>query len=296
MPLEILSPCKVNLILNILGRRPDGYHDLETIFCPVPVHDILTFDKQSGGVSLSCSDPALPSDSQNLVYRAAQAFLQASGVQCGIRICLKKNLPLAAGLGGGSANAAITLNALNGLFENALTPAQLRDLAAQLGSDVPFFLQGGPALGEGRGEKIQPLSPFPALQDFWILLLHPGFGVSTAWAYSNLGRFPAALNGTPGRAERLIQALRTGSCLEAKPHFYNSLEAPVFEKHPILGLYKEFLLAHGAAVALMSGSGSTTFALYQDKRQAEAALDRFKEKYGTVCWTALAPISISQAG
>jgi 4-diphosphocytidyl-2-C-methyl-D-erythritol kinase len=290
MPLEILSPCKVNFILNILGKRPDGYHDLETVFFPVPVHDVLTFEKQTDGIALACSDPALPVDSKNLVYRAAEVFFSAAGIRAGIRIYLKKNLPLAAGLGGGSANAAVALNALNTLFDNPLNSVQLHELAAQLGSDVPFFLQNQPALGVGRGELVQPFSPFPSLQEYWILLIHPGFGVSTVWAYKNLGLFPTALNGTRGRAELLVEALKTGSWESAKPHFYNSLEAPVFDKYPILALFKNFLLANGASVALMSGSGSTTFALFQAKNQAETALEKFKTKFGETCWTAIAPL------
>jgi 4-diphosphocytidyl-2-C-methyl-D-erythritol kinase len=292
MSLEILSPCKVNLILNILGKREDGYHELETVFFPVPIHDVLTFEKVSEGICLSCSDPSLPVDSKNLVHRAAEVFFAASGKRAGVRIYLKKNLPLAAGLGGGSANAAVTLSALNALYEIPLGLAQLHDLAAHLGSDVPFFLQNRPAFGGGRGEQLKPLDAFPAFKDAWMLLVHPGFGVSTAWAYRNLVHYPAALNGTRGRAELLIHALKTGSLSEAKPHFYNSLEAPVLEKHPILALYKEFFLAHGAAVALMSGSGSTTFGLFSDKKQAEMALDLFKAKFGDAGWTAIAPMEL----
>ena len=163
MPLEKNSPCKVNLLLNILGRRADGFHELETVMQPVDLCDRLTFERCGGAVELSCSDATLPVDSRNLVHRAATGFLQAAKISDGVRIHLEKKIPLAAGLGGGSGNAATTLLALNELFGQPLSAAKLNELAAALGSDVPFFLQGKPALATGRGEKIQPLDFFPAL-------------------------------------------------------------------------------------------------------------------------------------
>ena len=162
-PLEKHSPCKVNLLLNILGKRPDGFHELETVMQPVNLCDRLTFERCGGAVELSCSDATLPVDSRNLVHRAATGFLQAARISDGVRIHLEKKIPLAAGLGGGSGNAATTLLALNELFGQPLPAAKLNELAAALGSDVPFFLQNQPALATGRGEKIQPLDFFPAL-------------------------------------------------------------------------------------------------------------------------------------
>src|SRR4051812_32096757 len=234
MTLERLSPCKINFLLNILRKRPDGFHELETLFHPVALTDRLTFKKSASGVQLTCNNPALPTGSSNLVHRAAQSFLQTASIHDGVSIHLEKHIPLAAGLGGGSSNAAHTLLGLNELFGNPLAPAQLAPLAASLGSDVNFFLQTGPAVGIGRGEQIQPLEPFPSLAGAHILLIHPGFGISTAWAYKNLARFPAALNGRAGRVHELITALRAGSLPSAAQHFYNSLEPPALEKFPIL--------------------------------------------------------------
>src|SRR6478609_9187412 len=174
MPLERLSPCKVNFLLNILGKRPDGFHELETLFHPVALTDKLIFKKAASGIRLTCNNPALPTDSGNLVYRAAQSFLQAANIRDGVEIHLEKRVPLAAGLGGGSSNAAHTLLGLNEIFGKPLTDEQLAPLAAALGSDVNFFLQSGPAIGVGRGEQIQPLAPFPSLGGVHILLIHPG--------------------------------------------------------------------------------------------------------------------------
>lgn len=290
MRLEKNSPCKVNLLLNVLGKRPDGFHELETILHPVNWCDHLAFERGGGGVKLSCSNANLPVDAQNLIHRAATAFLLAAKISEGVKIQLEKRIPLAAGLGGGSSNAAVTLLALNELFGQPLAPAKLAELAPSLGSDVPFFLQDKPALATGHGEKIQPLDSFPALRDKALLLIHPGFGVPTAWAYQALARFPAALNGQPGRAQKLIAQLQTGEGPAAGTEFYNSLEAPVLEKYPLLALFQEFLCAHGALATLMSGSGSTTFAVMENVSTTGALVEKFKAKFGQTCWMAVVPM------
>lgn len=283
--LERKSLCKVNLLLNVLGKRKDGFHEVETVMHPVNLFDELGFTRRGSGIQLTCSNPDLPTDSNNLVHRAAGAFLQTVKIRDGVRIHLEKRIPLAAGLGGGSGNAAATLLGLNELFGWPLLFEQLNEIGASLGSDIPFFLQTRPALATGHGEKIRPLSFFPALKNAAVLLIHPGFGVSTAWAYQNLARFPAALNGKPGRAQKLISRLQTADLEAASAEFYNSLEAPVLEKNPLLGLFQEFLRTNGAAAALMSGSGSTTFALTQNKTAAGQLAEGFKVKFGHSYWT-----------
>ena len=290
MALEKKSPCKVNLLLNILGKRPDGFHELETVMHPVNLFDEIRFERGGNGIQLTCDEPGLPVDSKNLVYRAADAFLKLHNRRDGVRIHLQKKIPLAAGLGGGSGNAATTLLALNELFDRPLSTAKLNELAAALGSDVPFFLQDRPALATGRGEKIRPLDFFPALRGGAFLLIHPGFGISTAWAYQSLARFPAALNGRRGRADKLVSSLRAGDLRAAAGEFYNSLEAPALEKYPVLALFQEFLRANGAPAALMSGSGSTTFAIAENRAAAGSLLEKFKSKFGTSCWTAVVAI------
>ncbi len=278
------SPCKVNLLLNILGRRADGFHELETVMQPVNLCDELTFERAQSGIALSCSDRSLPVDGGNLVFRAAERFFSAAGISSGAKIHLEKRIPLAAGLGGGSGNAATTLLALNELFEKPLAREKLFEIAAGLGSDIPFFLQHQPALAIGRGEKIQPVDNFPALANKAILLIHPGFGISTPWAYQNLARFPDALNGQKGRAQKLIDLLQSSDLRTAAAAFYNSLEAPAFEKFPVLMLFKEFLTANGAGAALMSGSGSTTFAICDSVVAAQTLREKFKARFGENCW------------
>jgi 4-diphosphocytidyl-2-C-methyl-D-erythritol kinase len=288
--LEKNSPCKVNLLLNILGRRPDGFHELETVFHPVNLCDTLSFTKVASGIQLTCSDDALPVDGSNLVHRAAVKFFEAATIEDGVRIQLDKRIPMAAGLGGGSGNAATTLLGLNELFGNPLSGTQLHGIAATLGSDVNFFLQTKPALASGRGEQIKPLEDFAAMRGASFLLIHPGFGISTPWTYRELARYPSGLNGTPGRAQKLVSLLQTQDLATAGREFYNSLEAPALGKYPVLALYQEFFRDNGAAATLMSGSGSTTFAIFKNQSAAEAIVEKFKAKFGSAGWMAVVPV------
>jgi 4-diphosphocytidyl-2-C-methyl-D-erythritol kinase len=285
MPLEKQSSCKVNLLLNILGKRPDGYHELETVMHPVAVHDTLTFERQGTKLRLKCSDPLLPTNAKNLVYAAAESFLKSAGITDGVRIHLEKRIPVSAGLGGGSGNAATTLLALNELFDRPLTADALTVIAASLGSDIPFFLQDRPALATGRGEIVTSLEAFPTVKGAWLILVHPGFGISTPWAYQQLAAHPAALHGQAGRAQRLISGLRHGTLADAAKEFYNSLEAPALHKYPLLQLFQDFFRENGAAGTLMSGSGSSTFAVTDSQRTAETLLEKFKLKFGETIWT-----------
>lgn len=279
------SPCKINLILNILGRRQDGFHELETILQPVPFFDTLEFEQAATpGVTLVCNHPSLPVDDSNLVVRAARLFMEKTGVGKGVQIKLQKNIPLAAGLAGGSSNGAVTLSALNELFGMPLSISCLMDIAAGLGSDVPFFLQDRPALATGRGERLRPLDPFNALKGRVLVLIHPGFGISTTWAYKELANHPRALNGEPGRAARLLTCLQGGDLRKAADHFYNSLEAPALRKFPILALYQERLREEGAEAVMMSGSGSTTFAFFANQAGSEKAIEAFQSEFGREAW------------
>jgi 4-diphosphocytidyl-2-C-methyl-D-erythritol kinase len=289
--LERESPCKINLLLNVLGKRADGFHELETIMHPVRLSDTLAFERiATTTIELTCNHPALPTNETNLVHRAAASFLMTARISTGIRIHLEKRVPLAAGLGGGSSNAAATLLGLNELLGEPLDSKQLYGIAAGVGSDVPFFLQSLPALATGRGEAIEPLKSLPALQGVWVLLIHPGFGVATAWAYQALAQFPEAQNGRAGRARQLVEQLQRSTLTEASSYLYNALEAPVLFKYPILQLYQDFLRANGALATLMSGSGSTTFALVPGLVEGDELRERFKARFGKECWAAVAAL------
>ena len=280
MSLVIKSPCKVNLLLNVVGRREDGFHEIESIMQPVPIYDELHIERAGSGVELTCSNPRLSVGVDNLVHRAATEFLKLTKFG-GVRIHLVKNLPLAAGIGAGSSNAAMTLRGLNQLNNQPLSAGSILELAAKLGSDVPFFLQDDPALVTGRGEFVRSLKPFSALIGSGMLLVHPGFGVNTPWAYQALAKNPEPFE-VEGHAERMINSLGEGR-LEG---FNNSLEAAVFPKFPVLPLIKEFFFANGVRASLMSGSGSTMFAITGDRPSAEALRAKYHDRFGQAGWSA----------
>ncbi|MAY06053.1 MAG: 4-(cytidine 5'-diphospho)-2-C-methyl-D-erythritol kinase [Verrucomicrobiales bacterium] len=279
MGLRLKSPCKINLYLNILFKRDDGFHELESIFQPIPIFDEITVQKGDAGIQLTCNNPKLSAGSDNLVWKAAEAFMKKLKVK-GVKIQLKKNLPLSAGIGAGSSNAAYTLRGLNELYDFPLGENELKQMAIDLGCDLPFFLQDGPAVVLGRGEKVEIERPFEALQGRGVLLIHPGFGVSTPWAYRLLN-MSNETSGEERQIEAALDSLRKGkfSCL------FNSFEKPIFEKHLILSVLKKFLLRHGAIGALMSGSGSTTFAVTEDVLVAESLRSKFHQEFGQAWWS-----------
>jgi 4-diphosphocytidyl-2-C-methyl-D-erythritol kinase len=228
-------------------------------------------------------------DETNLVHRAARAFFAATKLPEGIHIELKKNIPQQAGLGGGSGDAASTLLGLNRLFGEPLSLEDLHRLAAGLGSDVPFFLQPHPALATGRGEILSPRQPFRALRNKYFVLFHPGFGVSTGWAYAQLARHEECLHGKPGRAEALATALEQTDAKEVWDQCYNSFEKPVFDKFPVLGLMAGFMVKQGAHMARMSGSGSAIFAVVDDPELGHRLCHDVCQRYGIDMWNAVVP-------
>ncbi len=290
MKLNRQSHSKINLLLNVIGQRPDEFHELEMLMLPVPIFDRLDFELAGGGIELTCNRPGIPTDSGNLAWRAAESFAAKAGVAGGIRIHLEKTIPAEGGLGGGSGNAAATLLALNELHGQPLGQAELYELAAELGSDVPFFLQNQAAVARGRGEVIEPVAPLTALDGKSLLLVRPSFGVPTPWAYQALARFPGAKNRPLGQADELARRLANGTVTEAADAFYNSLEAPVFNKFPLLKLMKEHTLASGAEAALMCGSGSTLFAICPDAATAESLGRATESAFGQQSFVQTVPL------
>jgi 4-diphosphocytidyl-2-C-methyl-D-erythritol kinase len=280
MSLVLKSPCKINLLLNVLGQRKDGFHDIESIMQPLSLHDVLQIESAGKCIELTCSDPRLSVGGDNLVHRAASEFLKLTD-SGGVRIHLQKNLPLAAGIGAGSSNAATTLLGLNELFNHPLNSREIHALAACLGSDVPFFLQGGPALVMGRGDRVEILKPFGVLEGCGMLLVHPGFGVSTPWAYQRLTDISEPF-GTRGLAKRMIESMIEGKL----GGLCNSLERVVFPKYAVLPIIKEFFTVKGALVTLMSGSGSTIFAITENRASAESLRMEYHDQFGQAGWSA----------
>lgn len=280
--LSLFSPIKVNLYLRIVGKRADGYHDLETLMVPLDFGDTLTFAPAERGITLSCDTPSLPTDDTNLVVRAAKKLAERFGVTRGAAMTLTKRAPLAAGVGGGSSNAAFTLLGLNKLWELGATDAQLGEIAATLGSDINFFMAGGAALCRGRGEQVVPV--MFRLKAF-VLLINPGFGISTKWAYESWAKAASRLTAQPPDATLLLRALETNNLAAASAALYNSLEAPSVGKFPVLDLLKRAMRENGAAGALMSGSGASVFGLFADAADAERAALKVRDEFGPSMWT-----------
>ena len=265
------APAKINLSLRVLGRRADGFHEIETLMAPIALGDDLDIEPADGEIAFACDDPGIPGDETNLVVRAARLFFEQTGRKDGARITLSKKTPHGAGLGGGSSDAATTLLALDSLFEAGLGVKGLAEMAAVLGSDVPFFLHRSAAICRGRGELVEAVD-FPYALP--LLLLKPPFGVPTPWAYSRW----AESREIPG-VDYKAQEFPWGK-------WVNDLERPVFEKFIFLAHLKSWLREQPeVSGALMSGSGSTTIALLRNAESADALGVRAREQFGETLWT-----------
>ena len=268
---RILAPAKINLGLAVLGRRGDGYHELRTIFQTVSLCDRIALRHARGGVSVNC--PSLPGlGERNLASRAARLFLEKTGVAGGVRIDLEKRIPAEGGLGGGSSDAAAVILGCCRLFGVFPEPGMLQSMAAALGSDVPFFLSGGSAIGSGRGEVLEPLAPFAGNA---VALIHlSAAGLPTAAVYRRLR--PAALTGSGRKLTIVLACWREGDLRRLARSLFNDLEAPAFALAPGLAVVKETLSAAGAEGALLCGSGSSVFGLFGSDDAAERARGRLR--------------------
>jgi 4-diphosphocytidyl-2-C-methyl-D-erythritol kinase len=249
------APAKINLGLAVERKRHDGYHDISTIFLKISLADTLTFVPTGSAIVVHCDHPDVPGDARNLVYRAAAALQPLAGGR-GVQIELQKTIPIAAGLGGGSSDAAATLLACNLLWELGLSRAALLRYGRQLGADVAFFLgTDTAALGQGRGDELQPVA---CVADFALVLVKPPLAVSTAWTYSQLR---LGLTGLPNNTNMVKQHLETGDIASLGRALFNDLEAVVLSRFPVVQTIKHALLRPGVEGVCMSGSGPTVFAL-----------------------------------
>jgi 4-diphosphocytidyl-2-C-methyl-D-erythritol kinase len=266
--LVLRPPAKINLMLRVGAPRPDGFHDVHTLLQSIAIADTLRFTARRGPFVLETRGPGVPADRQNLVWQAAATFwrtLGRSGEPRDVHVNLQKAIPIAAGLGGASADAAATLQALNVLWDAKRPRPELARVAATLGADVPFFLQGGTALGLGRGDEIYPVDDLPR---FGILVVKPSFGVSTADAYRWLDEDRAANPPPPeGPAAGSIDVGWPAGAVRLE----NDLQAPVARRHPEIGTIVAACLAEGAKGAAMTGSGSAVFAVFSEAAAQRAA-------------------------
>jgi 4-diphosphocytidyl-2-C-methyl-D-erythritol kinase len=268
--MQVVAPAKINLFLKVLGKRSDGFHEIETLIVPISLYDMIDIERQNRWIDFNCDDPTLSNGDDNLVVRAAKLFFEKTKIKSGVSIKLEKKIPHGAGLGGGSSDAAATLRALNQLFETKLSHDELAKHGAALGSDVSFFLFESAALCKGRGEIVASTKLDKKLS---ILLLKPEFGISSAWAYSRWkeSKEIAGVSYEPQKLDR--QAL------------VNDLERPVFEKFVFLAQLKTWLLKQKEVdAAMMSGSGSTVFAVLRDKANGDSLAGRARNELDREIW------------
>ena len=272
--LIITAFAKVNLFLEVLRKRPDAYHDIKTILQEIDLFDKVTLKESSSPeIIIHSTNPDIPLDSSNLAFKAACLFKKhINEKKKGVVINLEKNIPIAAGLGGGSSDAAATLNGLNKLWKINLGTDTLSRLAKQIGMDVPFFIKGGLSLATGRGEKLSPLKSRPLL---WFVLAIPSVKVSTAWAYNHLSISPLT---TKIKENRMLKALRSSDAGEIGKQLFNRLETVTMKRYSEIASLKEEMLSKGARGALMSGSGPAVFGIFSAPQEAYKIRDTLQYK------------------
>jgi 4-diphosphocytidyl-2-C-methyl-D-erythritol kinase len=261
--IERLSPAKVNLHLSVIGKRKDGYHDIATLMQQISLYDEMVFSPLTSGIKIECPGSPLPEDEGNIVYRAAMAYFSYVSYKGGISVTIRKRIPLAAGLGGGSSNAATTLMALNEITGEPCSMDELIKIGKKLGADVPFFIFGKTAWAFGIGDRLQAAENIPPL---WFVLINPGFPVSTKMVYEKLN-----LRLTKETLNYSIPRFRIGLSNNLTEGLKNDLEAVTLKIHPLLNDLKELLLSHGALGTLMSGSGPTVFGIFEREKLAAQA-------------------------
>jgi 4-diphosphocytidyl-2-C-methyl-D-erythritol kinase len=272
--IKIKAYAKINLGLDVLRKREDGYHDVRMIMQTIDLYDTLTIEKtEKPAIKLKTSRPGLPTDRRNLVYKAAAAFLEAYSPLSGVNIFLDKKIPVAAGLAGGSADAAAALEGLNELYQTRLSKTALMKLGVKLGADVPYCILKGTALSEGIGEILTPLSPMP---DCEIILVKPDISVSTKYVYENL-----QLNSSSKHPDiaSMIKAIEEGSLPKLASGMDNILQSVTVRDYPVIERIKSKMKELGAMTSIMSGSGPTVFAVFEDSAPALEAFKYFKKQY-----------------
>ncbi len=270
---ECKAYAKINITLDILGKRDDGYHELEMIMQNVSLHDNITAEKTNGEISVSSNSGIIPNGEKNIAYKAAEYMIKKYGIKGGVKIYIEKNIPVGAGLAGGSTDAAAAIKAVKSLYNLKLTEEEMEECAAQIGSDVPFCINGKTSLATGRGTELKAISPMPKM---YIVLAKPSFGVSTAFVYKN---YKAENVEKRPDTKAVIKAIEKGSTKEIAEGLCNVLESVTAKKYDDIEKIKESLKEFGAENAIMSGSGPTVFGIFEDKNTADKAAEKIIEKF-----------------
>ena len=270
---------KINISLDVIGKREDGYHLLSMIMQNIELYDEIEIEKIESGIVITCNKAFIPTDERNLAYKAAKLFLETYNIKSGVSINIVKNIPVAAGLAGGSADCATVLKMLNDMFNINASEEELMKLGGTLGADVPYCINGGTALCEGIGEKITPIKPF---KNQIVLLVKPPFGVSTKDVYKAFDLSKVKIHPD---TEDLIKKIENDDLNYVASNMKNLLENVTVRKHKVLYKLKEYLVRNGAVGSMMSGSGPTVFAFFDDMQVALKCYNELKEKYTDVFLT-----------
>ena len=278
--LEIKAYAKINLSLDVLGKREDGYHELKTIMQTVTLHDTVYMDKTPAGISLDCGKSRIPRDNTNIAWKAASLIIRKYNIKSGLKIKIVKRIPVAAGLAGGSTDAAAVLRGMNQLFSLDLDNEELGILGKQIGADVPYCINGGTRLAEGIGEQLTVLPDFDGVD---IVMVKPGIGVSTKWVYENLD---PVLIGNMDRPDTALmgQAIARHDIKAVAALMKNVLEKVTVPTYPVIQEAKDKLIKKGAAGSMMSGSGPTVFGIFSDGSAAEKACSILSEDKRWQCY------------
>ncbi|KAJ48895.1 4-diphosphocytidyl-2-C-methyl-D-erythritol kinase [Clostridium tetanomorphum] len=274
--MELKAYAKINLSLDITGLREDGYHLLKTVMQNIDLYDIVTVNKCEKGINLKCNKNIIPVDNRNLAYKAAELFVEFYGINEGVNIYIEKNIPIQAGLAGGSTDAAAVLKAMRDIFRPKVSNTELADMSLNLGADVPFCICGGTALCEGIGERVTPLKPF---KDYIAVLVKPEFGVSTKDIYKDIDKRIILKH---PNTENILEAIEKQNLQLLCNNMINVLEEVTVEKYTALNIIKEDIFKFKALGTLMSGSGSTIFGFFEDMLSAQKCYDYMKDRYNEV--------------
>ncbi|WP_010293835.1 4-(cytidine 5'-diphospho)-2-C-methyl-D-erythritol kinase [Clostridium senegalense] len=264
---------KINIALDVVGKREDGYHLLKMIMQTVDIYDELEFEKCDKNITINCNKKYLPVDENNLVYKAIKLFMEKYNISSGVKVNIVKNIPVAAGMAGGSADAAATLKAMRNMFKKDVTDGELMELGLKIGADVPYCIVGGTALCEGVGEVVTKLKPF---KNKILVVVKPNFGVSTKDVYKALEI--NKIHKHP-ETEKLITAMKQENIKYVSKNMRNVLENVTIKKHLLIKQLKEEMMRNGALGSMMSGSGPTVFGFFEDMLKAQDCYDKLKEKY-----------------
>ncbi len=272
--LSLSSPAKLNLRLDVLGKRSDGYHDLLMVMERISLADEIDLKLTERGIVITSDDENIPADETNIAYKAAKEILAYSSRNVGVEIHIKKRIPVASGMGGGSSNAAAVLKGLNQLLKLKLPREKLMAIGAKIGADVPFFLFEGPAIASGIGDQLKKIKKIPKMS---FVVVNPGIKVSTEWAYKSLG-----LNGRNTNGDKKLQELPStfNNKKDVVKILNNDLEKVTIKEYPVIAQVKELLLAHGAIAAQMTGSGSSVFGIFPDKAILDKNFSKIENKAG----------------